>query len=115
MGPDWRASETYLRNPLFAGYFGLNEPVDRAHRGPPFRDHAPHDLAPAGRLGAAGAGRLCAADCCCWRAQAAFAQGKLEAQYEATLAGIPVGKGGWTIDISDDQFAAAAPAAPRDC
>ena len=38
----------------------------------------------------------------------AFAQGKLEAHYEATLAGIPVGKGAWTIDISDDQFSAAA-------
>jgi hypothetical protein len=40
--------------------------------------------------------------------QAAFAQGKLDAQYEATLAGIPVGKGAWTIDIADDQFSAAA-------
>jgi Protein of unknown function (DUF3108) len=38
----------------------------------------------------------------------AFAQGKLEAQYEATLAGIPVGRGTWTIDISDDQFTASA-------
>ena len=38
----------------------------------------------------------------------AFAQGKLEAHYEATLAGIPVGKGAWAIDIADDQFSAAA-------
>ena len=38
----------------------------------------------------------------------ALAQGKLDARYEATLAGIPVGKGAWTIDISDDQFTAAA-------
>jgi Protein of unknown function (DUF3108) len=38
----------------------------------------------------------------------AFAQGKLEARYEATLAGIPVGKGAWAIEISDDQFSAAA-------
>src|SRR6267378_4381111 len=38
----------------------------------------------------------------------AFAQGKLEARYEATLAGIPVGKGAWNIDIADDQFSAAA-------
>src|SRR5436305_2078694 len=37
-----------------------------------------------------------------------FAQGRLEAQYEATLSGIPVGKGAWNIDISDDQFSAAA-------
>jgi len=40
--------------------------------------------------------------------KSAFAQGRLDAQYEATLAGIPVGKGAWTIDISDDQFSASA-------
>jgi len=39
---------------------------------------------------------------------AAFAQGKLEAQYEATLAGIPVGRGAWNIEITDDQFSASA-------
>jgi hypothetical protein len=39
---------------------------------------------------------------------AASAQGRLDARYEVTLAGIPVGKGVWTIDISDDQFSAAA-------
>jgi Protein of unknown function (DUF3108) len=38
----------------------------------------------------------------------AFAQGRLDAHYEATLAGIPVGKGAWTIEIADDQFTAAA-------
>jgi len=38
----------------------------------------------------------------------ARAQGRLDARYEATLAGIPVGKGAWTIDIADDQFSAAA-------
>ena len=38
----------------------------------------------------------------------ASAQGKLEAQYEATLAGIPVGRGAWNIDISDDQYSASA-------
>jgi Protein of unknown function (DUF3108) len=38
----------------------------------------------------------------------AFAQGRLDARYEATLAGIPVGKGAWTIDISEDQFTATA-------
>jgi hypothetical protein len=37
----------------------------------------------------------------------ALAQGKLDAHYEATLAGIPVGKGTWTIDIAEDQFSAA--------
>ena len=38
----------------------------------------------------------------------AAAQGRLEAHYEATLAGIPVGRGAWTVDISEDQFSAAA-------
>ena len=33
----------------------------------------------------------------------AHAQGRLEAQYEASLAGIVVGKGAWTIEISEDQ------------
>jgi Protein of unknown function (DUF3108) len=41
-------------------------------------------------------------------APSALAQGKLDARYEATLAGIPVGKGAWTIDIGDDQFTATA-------
>ena len=39
---------------------------------------------------------------------AASAQGRLDARYEATLAGIAVGKGAWTIEINDDQFSAAA-------
>ena len=39
---------------------------------------------------------------------AASAQGRLDARYEATLAGIPVGKGAWAIEITDDQFAAQA-------
>ena len=38
----------------------------------------------------------------------ALAQGRLEARYEATLSGVPVGKGGWNIEISDDSFSAAA-------
>jgi hypothetical protein len=38
----------------------------------------------------------------------AAAQGRLDARYEVTLAGIPVGKGTWVIDISDDQYSAAA-------
>ncbi|WP_245313018.1 DUF3108 domain-containing protein [Bradyrhizobium macuxiense] len=38
----------------------------------------------------------------------AKAQGRLDAQYEATLAGIPVGKGSWTIEIGDDAFSASA-------
>jgi hypothetical protein len=39
--------------------------------------------------------------------QPASAQGRLDAQYEASLAGIPVGKGAWTVDIGDDTFSAA--------
>ena len=38
----------------------------------------------------------------------ASAQGRLEAEYTATLAGIPIGRGNWIIDISDDEFSAAA-------
>ena len=40
--------------------------------------------------------------------QGAHAQGRLDAQYEASLAGIVVGKGAWTIEINDDQYSAAA-------
>ena len=42
------------------------------------------------------------------RADSAVAQGRLEARYEATLSGIPVGKGVWNIEIGDDQFSASA-------
>ncbi|HEV7877178.1 DUF3108 domain-containing protein [Bradyrhizobium sp.] len=38
----------------------------------------------------------------------AAAQGKLDARYEVTLAGLPVGKGSWVVDISDDQYSASA-------
>lgn len=41
-------------------------------------------------------------------AGSARAQGRLDAQYEASLAGILVGKGTWVIDIADDQYSAAA-------
>lgn len=50
---------------------------------------------------------LCAA-ACLWLTPEASAQGRLDAQYEATLSGIPVGKGAWTIEIGDDTFSAAA-------
>jgi hypothetical protein len=36
------------------------------------------------------------------------AQGRFEAEYTATLAGIPIGRGNWVIEISDDQFTATA-------
>jgi len=38
----------------------------------------------------------------------ASAQGKLEAEYTASLSGIPIGRGNWIIEIADDQYTAAA-------
>ena len=38
----------------------------------------------------------------------ANAQGRLEAEYTATLSGIPIGRGNWVIEISEDQFTASA-------
>ncbi len=37
----------------------------------------------------------------------ASAQGKLEARYTATLAGIPIGKGSWVVEITDTHYTAA--------
>jgi len=37
----------------------------------------------------------------------ALAQGKLEAHYMVTLAGIPIGKGDWTIEIGDTHYSAS--------
>jgi hypothetical protein len=42
-----------------------------------------------------------------WNGPAA-AQGKLDAHYDVTLAGIPVGTGTWAVEILDDQYTAAA-------
>lgn len=39
---------------------------------------------------------------------AAQAQGRLEARYVATLAGLPIGRGNWVIEINEDNYAAAA-------
>jgi hypothetical protein len=64
----------------------------------------PPRLRAAGRMALATAGGLVLA----WGAAPAAAQGKLEAQYEASLSGIPVGRGAWNIDIQDDLFSAAA-------
>src|SRR3954451_4839920 len=38
----------------------------------------------------------------------ASAQGRLDARYEVTLAGIPVGRGAWVVEIADDQYSASA-------
>ena len=37
----------------------------------------------------------------------AAAQGKVDALYTASLAGVPVGKGGWAIEIGDEQYTSA--------
>lgn len=37
-----------------------------------------------------------------------FGQGKLDAQYTVTLAGLPIGRGAWVITIGDDYFTASA-------
>src|SRR4051794_673864 len=65
---------------------------------------ATRTVSPLSRLGFS----LCAVALAALAPQAASAQGRLDAQYEATLAGIPVGKGSWTIEIGDDTFSAAA-------
>jgi Protein of unknown function (DUF3108) len=41
-------------------------------------------------------------------AMPAQAQGRLDARYVVTLAGLPIGKGAWVIDIAEDQFTAVA-------
>lgn len=38
----------------------------------------------------------------------AAGQGKLEARYSASLAGIPIGKGSWLIEITDTHYSAVA-------
>jgi hypothetical protein len=53
-------------------------------------------------------GSLCAVAFMLLAPQSVCAQGRLEAHFEATLAGIPVGSGAWSIDIGDDQFSASA-------
>ncbi len=42
------------------------------------------------------------------QAQIQQTQGKLDARYTATLAGIPIGRGAWVLDIREDQYTAAA-------
>ena len=38
----------------------------------------------------------------------ARAQGRVDARYTATLAGLPIGRGAWVIDIGDDKYLTAA-------
>lgn len=44
---------------------------------------------------------------CMSLAAPANAQGRLDAKYEASLAGLPIGKGAWIVDVSEDQYSAA--------
>src|ERR1700726_2195694 len=44
----------------------------------------------------------------CGAVGGAAAQGKLDARYTATLAGVPIGTGAWTVEIGDDQYMAEA-------
>jgi Protein of unknown function (DUF3108) len=41
-------------------------------------------------------------------AGSAQAQGKLDARYVVSLAGVPIGRGVWVIDINDEQYIATA-------
>jgi hypothetical protein len=41
-------------------------------------------------------------------AEAAHAQGKLEAHYTASLSGLPIGTGSWFIGVGDDQYVMGA-------
>jgi hypothetical protein len=41
-------------------------------------------------------------------AHGAVAQVRLEANYTASIAGIPIGRGGWIVDVTEDQYTAAA-------
>ncbi len=40
--------------------------------------------------------------------QVASAQGRLDAQYVATVSGLPVGQGNWAVEISDNSYTAVA-------
>lgn len=51
---------------------------------------------------------LLAAAALAFVAGVASAQGRLEAQYTASVAGIPIGKGTWVVDIADTHYSAAA-------
>lgn len=53
-----------------------------------------------------GCGAVLAAALASLPAGPASAQGKLDARYEVTLAGIPVGRGAWTIEIAEDHYSA---------
>ena len=60
------------------------------------------------RTALAGLALACAAALFALASQPAAAQGRLEAHYEASLAGISVGRGTWGVEIGDDYYSASA-------
>ncbi len=64
----------------------------------------PFDAAPAAFIAAVCVMAALAVDA----GHVAAAQAHLEAEYTATLAGLPIGRGTWAIEIADDQYTAAA-------
>src|SRR5580704_10802634 len=44
----------------------------------------------------------------CLGSGVAAAQGKLEARYSASIAGVSIGRGDWFVDIAEGQYTAAA-------
>jgi hypothetical protein len=42
------------------------------------------------------------------RQGASLAQGKVDARYTVSLGGLPIGRGAWVIDVTDDHFTASA-------
>jgi hypothetical protein len=87
---------------LCAGYFCLNEQISRRSRTVNQVNIVSAISLRLGVFGSLCAGALLLAQ------SPAHAQGRLDAHYEASLAGIPVGKGSWTIEIGDDSFSASA-------
>jgi Protein of unknown function (DUF3108) len=85
--------------PLLPAYEGIVTAVSIAPNGR-VRSMRPATLAVAVCV----AGAVIAADA----ARPALAQGRLEAEYSASLAGLPIGHGNWIIEISEDQFIATA-------
>jgi hypothetical protein len=91
---------------LFAGIYGLDHRETRfAHEDCRAVTKNNRNLARSARWVAAS---LCVGTLAAASAHPAAAQGKLEAQYEASLAGIPVGRGAWNVEIGEDSYAAAA-------
>jgi hypothetical protein len=54
-----------------------------------------------------GALALVAGALCLTAATPASAQAKLDAQYKATLAGLPIGEGSWIVEIGEKEYTAA--------